>query len=163
MRVYLLRHGIAESPGFGMPDEQRALTDEGNRRLRAAVGAFRRCMADIDRVLCSPFRRARESAAILTEGLGYSESVEIQPELQPGGDPARVLELINALHHEGARGVALVSHEPLAGRLLGALTTGTRASIPFDTGMLACVALASPTTTIGALEMVLRQDDAARF
>ena len=163
MRVYLLRHGIAESPCFTTPDEQRALTDDGSRRLRAAVGAFRRCMTDLDRVLCSPFRRARESAAILTAGLGYDGTVTTQAELQPGGEPSRVLELLSALHHEGVRGVALVSHEPLAGRLLGALTTGTRTSIPFDTGMLACVALASPTTTVGALELVLRQDDAARF
>lgn len=37
MEIYILRHGIAEDAGAGVPDSERALTDAGREKLRRVL------------------------------------------------------------------------------------------------------------------------------
>ena len=37
VQIYLLRHGIAEEGGDGTPDSERAITQEGKKKLREVL------------------------------------------------------------------------------------------------------------------------------
>src|SRR5689334_24542721 len=105
MQVYLLRHGIAEDTS---PDQDRALTEEGEEKLRRVL---KRSGAEPSLILTSPFRRAVETAEIAADVLGYSAEIERAQALQPGGSPPEVWEEIRA--HRQEKAILLASHEPL--------------------------------------------------
>lgn len=119
MQLLLIRHGIAEdiAPNGG-GDAERALTDDGVRRLRKGANRLRSQFERLDRVLCSPYRRARESAAILCAawGLAGAETVD---GCTPFDAPATVLPVLAGCDADAH--VALVGHEPHLGCLAGLL------------------------------------------
>src|SRR5262245_28298361 len=62
MDLVVVRHAIAEERSAGLPDEERALTPRGRRRMRLAVDGLRRLKLRFDRVLHSPLKRAAQTA-----------------------------------------------------------------------------------------------------
>src|SRR5687767_1112067 len=91
------RHGIAvdrEDPSI-TSDAERPLTEEGTRKTQAAAEGMKRMDAAFDKILTSPWLRASQTAAILSEVLGLP-APEIMVELE--GDRA-AQELIDALAH----------------------------------------------------------------
>ena len=86
MRLYLLRHGIAED-GIGMPDAQRQLTPEGRKKLRLVLQRAREAGVQPDVVLSSPYVRAQQTAAIAVEELGYAGELLASSELTPMAAP----------------------------------------------------------------------------
>jgi len=117
-RLLILRHGEA---GPGVPDAERELTGQGSHE----VGRLAAWLAARDepaglRLLASPYRRARQTAAIIGEALGVP--VETLPILTPDDDPSAVVDWLLA-QPEG-RPLMLVSHMPLVGALTGLLVEG---------------------------------------
>jgi phosphohistidine phosphatase len=108
MRIYLLRHGIAEDGRPGRPDSERALTDQGKEKLR-------RVLSHADRqpglILSSPYRRAMETAEIAAEVLEYKGKIVQTAALVPEASPYEVWEEIR--HREDEDSILLASHEPL--------------------------------------------------
>ncbi|MCA8976412.1 MAG: histidine phosphatase family protein [Planctomycetes bacterium] len=163
MLIYLLRHGVAED-GFGIDDAERALTEDGWRKLRDAAPAWRRLVEDLDVVVQSPLRRARETAAVLLEAVGGDPKLRTEAMLEPGADPQLAMEFLLAELRSSTDGIALVGHEPHLGALLGLLLTGREHSaVPLKKGMLVAVELARPTSLIGALKFSLSWKAAARL
>ncbi|MEO8025523.1 MAG: histidine phosphatase family protein [Bryobacteraceae bacterium] len=121
MRVYLLRHGIAEDGRPGKPDAERALTREGQEKLYRTL-VFAKADLAPSLILTSPYRRARETAAIASEVLGYKGDVVLTSCLVPNSSPDAVWDEIRT--HREEEGVLVVGHEPLfsstAAYLLGA-------------------------------------------
>ncbi len=104
-RFYLVRHGEAEK-GTGASDAERRLTPAG----RAAFEALARALAPsvrLARILTSPYRRARETAAIL----GAATGVPVEVELALAAGRSTGPELL-ALARAAGGGVALVGHNP---------------------------------------------------
>lgn len=160
MLIYLLRHGRAES-GYGMRDEERALTEDGWERLRAAAPAWRRLVEPLQVVFQSPLRRAQETASVLVEAVGSEPDMRIADALEPGGRISEAMRLIEGELTAGTGSIALVGHQPHLGHLLGTLLTGDEhRSIPLDMGMMAAVELPS-TSLIGELRFSLTQQAAA--
>jgi phosphohistidine phosphatase len=123
MRLYFLRHATAEDGGPGLPDLERRLTDAGKAEMRAVARALRRLDVKVDRILTSPARRARETAAIAAEALGgEAELVEAAP-LSPGCTFGALQDLLAA--HRDAERIMVVGHEPDFSTLI-ALLTGAR-------------------------------------
>ena len=120
MKLYLVRHGLAEERSPLVADEERPLTGKGKRRTREAFRGLAR-IARPERILSSPLVRAVETAEILARALGHDGFRE-EGSLAPGGDPHALLA---RLAREGGESVALVGHEPdlselaflLAGRI----------------------------------------------
>ncbi len=118
MKIYLVRHAIAEERSPHVTDEDRALTKKGKRRGRRAFRGFAK-IADPLRIVSSPLVRARQTAKLLARALGH-EGWEEDDDLAPGGDRQALLSRL-----EGSNDVALVGHEPdlsllaevLAGRI----------------------------------------------
>src|SRR6185436_7907143 len=108
MRVYLLRHGIAEPATGGMSDFDRQLTDEGRAELDAIARGLLRLKVHPDRNLSSPLIRARQTAEAVAPVL--DGTVELADELSSGALFGAFQRLI---HRQGAANVLLlVGHEP---------------------------------------------------
>ncbi len=114
--LFLLRHGIAEERVAGRDDPERALTPSGRQRTLAVVRRLRSLGFTADRLLSSPFRRARETAELALQ-VGLASELQLESRLMPGGDCDALLPSL-----EGR--CLLVGHEPdlsaFAARLLGA-------------------------------------------
>lgn len=158
MWIHLLRHGNAEDGGDALRDADRALTDDGWKKLRKAADAWRRLVEPPQLVLVSPLRRAQETASVLVETLRDKPELRIESALIPGAPASEAMSLLEAEQHSGTRSVAVVGHEPHLGYLLGLLLTGhPRLPVPLKKGMLVAVETASPASLIAGLRFALTQ------
>ena len=141
LRLYLVRHAIAEEAAEGMKDADRRLTEDGSRRMLRAVRGLRRIEVVPDRILSSPLRRATETAAILARVLAPGLEVEIEASLAPGREPAEIVRRLASARPGVA--IALVGHQPGMGRLASFLLTGSPETLPlaFKKGSVAAVHL----------------------
>ena len=123
--IWLLRHGDAED---GSPDEQRPLTEKGERQARAAGAALAKLGVRLDACLTSPRVRAADTARLACVPLGVEPRTE---ERLSGGafDPE---ELAVGLGDE----VLLVGHEPDLSEAVKRVTGG---SVKLKKGGLAAV------------------------
>jgi phosphohistidine phosphatase len=98
--LWLLRHAEAAE---GSPDDDRPLTDRGNRQAEAAGRALEQLGANIDVCLSSPKLRALQTAQLACGPLGIEATIE--PRLS--GQPFDVQYLTAGLNN-----VLLVGHDP---------------------------------------------------
>jgi phosphohistidine phosphatase len=112
MEVYLLRHGIAENAGPGMPDADRALTGEGKDKLRRVL---KQAGIEPSLILSSPYKRAIETAEVAADVLGYEGKVVQVRALLPEGTPQGVWEELRSRKTEPS--IVLAGHEPLMSAL----------------------------------------------
>jgi phosphohistidine phosphatase len=144
MRLYLIRHGIAEEPRIDRPDFDRALTDPGIERLRNQARAMKRAGWRIDRLLTSPLVRARQTAALLGEFLEVDPEEETQ--LASGCTLADVHEVLGRMPE--ARHVMIVGHQPDLGEVVRSLTG---AMVKMRKGTVADVEIQGPGVRVGLL------------
>ena len=115
MRLYLLRHGIAEPERSDRPDELRELTVEGKKVLADSAGFYRSLLGLNRAVLCtSPYLRAKQTAEILASALQVSKrEVQIMDSLALGADVDELLVDIAALAEASdISSIVLVGHQP---------------------------------------------------
>lgn len=161
MHIYLLRHGIAEDVGPGTNDAERALTDEGRKRLRRASPAWATLAGPPDVLFTSPLRRAQETADLFAQAVAFTGSPRIEKALVPDAPPALAASLLEAEALSGTERVALVGHEPHLGYLLGLLLTGhPRLPIPLKKGMLVGIETMSSASLVASLRFALSQRSA---
>lgn len=129
-RLYLMRHGIAAGP-----EEDPPLTPGGRSMLRIQAQAMSRLGLDVEAILTSPLRRARETAECVAEGLGLAGAVRVTDLLRPG---CRMSSLASIGSDE--RGILAVGHAPDMGLITAALS-GLHGMIPFEQGAIACLQL----------------------
>jgi phosphohistidine phosphatase len=120
MKLYFLRHGVAEEARAGMDDALRELTAEGRVKIEAEARKLRRLDLQLDALLTSPLARARQTAEIIAETLDISATVVDQLAL---GCNLRRLNEVLAGYSPAAR-VMLVGHEPDFSETIHALTGG---------------------------------------
>ena len=65
MELYVIRHAIAEDAAPDQDDATRKLTPAGEKKLKAEVKGLRELGWVFDRVLTSPWVRARRTAELL--------------------------------------------------------------------------------------------------
>jgi phosphohistidine phosphatase len=120
IRIYLIRHGIAEEPTDAIPDDSRALTAKGRRRFRRASRTFARRGEPLTRLFTSPLVRAVQTAEILARSLSRDE-VSVLEELRSGTPAAKVIEVLAARAKDGDA-IALVGHDPQMSNLVATLS-----------------------------------------
>lgn len=133
MRLLLVRHAIAAERAAwalrGRDERERPLTDTGKARFRRIAAGLRREVETLDRIVCSPLRRTRQTAELLSALYGKAPVAAIE-ELAPGGATAPLAAALGAwLTQEGLLDrpttVALVGHEPGLSLFGSWLLTGT--------------------------------------
>jgi phosphohistidine phosphatase len=137
MKLYLIRHGLAETHGM-KPDADRALTPAGREKMERAAKGLRKTKIKLQLILTSPLKRARETAEIVAGGL-YGVKVETMPELAPGSEPSATISAIGA--YRDRKEIALVGHQPHIGQLASLLLTGSPdlCEMDFKKGSVACI------------------------
>ena len=124
MRLLLMRHGIAinRSDPACPPGADRPLTEKGIRRTRQAVAGLQALRVRPDQVLCSPYRRAEETARLVLAGLGLAPALLHATEaLLPGATPAAFFQ---DLAQREARQVLCCGHAPSLDEIIAAALPG---------------------------------------
>jgi phosphohistidine phosphatase len=119
MRLYIVRHSIAELRNIHSPqDEDRALTAEGIEKMQQEAEGLKTIGFIPDVILTSPLVRARQTAEILLEAFDSDIPMTIHPDLSPGGDRG-VLYRDIAKYRKTVQSLMLVGHQPSLGEIAG--------------------------------------------
>jgi phosphohistidine phosphatase len=134
MQIYLLRHGIAEDARPGQADAERALTTEGIKRLREILKRARTASVAPSLIVTSPYARARQTAELAAEILGYSEELSPSARLTPMASPVETWAEVRALRGEPS--LLLVGHEPHMSGFTGFLLGTPELRVDFKKGAM---------------------------
>ena len=137
MKIYILRHGIAEDAAAGQSDSDRALTPEGRKKLRNVLRAGLEAGVEPGLILTSPLKRAVQTAQLAAEVLNYKGDLLRTEALEPGGHPRMVWDEIRV--HKDEASILLAGHEPLFSSLTAYLLGCPDLQVDFKKGALACV------------------------
>lgn len=151
MRLYFLRHGIAEEPQAGLADADRKLTPVGRDEMRAVANGMRNMGLEFDHVYTSPLARSLETASIVVDILDAADRLTATPLLACG---AGNKELAAVLKGCPARSrVLLVGHEPDFSSLISSLVGG--GNVRMKKASLARVDLSAAEPGAGELRWLL--------
>jgi phosphohistidine phosphatase len=140
MEIYLLRHGIAQHDSPTGRDADRQLTEEGRAKLRQVLKIVADGGVRPELVISSPYVRAKQTAEIAKELLGYKDDLLFSDSLVPEADPQDIWQEIRNVHR-GSECILLASHEPLMGRCLGHLLGAPELLVDFKKGAIVRVDL----------------------
>jgi phosphohistidine phosphatase len=123
MRLYFLRHGIADWPEWDPArDHERPLTKEGLKKMKEQAKALADLGLKIDAILSSPYTRAYQTADIVAGKLGLE--VKTEPLLAPGFTFDKLAEIAKPFDDNQA--LLLVGHEPSFSMVIAELIGGGR-------------------------------------
>ncbi len=140
MKLYLVRHGEAESISATRRDEDRKLTSEGKDNLAVASKNWHRFIKGIDQIISSPKVRALETAKVIKESLNHPHEIIIDKRLSGIGRTEDVIDLVNSLKCES---VMIVGHEPDFSEYVSDLVSSSGMEINYKKGMLVKISFAA--------------------
>jgi phosphohistidine phosphatase len=117
MQLFVIRHAAAEDAEPGGDNAARALTETGKAKLRQVVRGLRALEIRFERVLTSPWKRAAQTARLLSP---VANEAPIATDLLTQPPRAEILALIA----ERNETTAVVGHEPWLGELAAWLAFG---------------------------------------
>jgi len=143
-QLLLLRHAKSSWDDLSLADADRPLAPRGQKAAKRIRAHLRREGVVIDRVLCSPARRARETLDLVAP----PGEVVIEEELY-GATSAGLLERVRRLP-EAVGTVMLIGHEPAIRELAVGLLEPDHelADRKFPTGGLATLTFAGPWSAL---------------
>jgi len=141
MNLYFMRHGIAvdrADSGAGSGDRERQLTPKGIKRMNKAATGLVTLSLSFDRILTSPFERARQTAQIVAQTLRLEDRLEEFEQLCPAQSVQDLLSGLAA--YSGEKEILLVGHEPQLSSTISVLLSKTAgAVIRLKKGGLCCL------------------------
>ncbi len=130
MEIYILRHGLAgeASEWAPKPDWQRPLTEEGRKKIKKIAKFLKRADVDFDRILTSPYLRAKQTAEIVAKSLKLEKKLSLRQTLASEASPK---SFAHALGRQGCywRSVLVVGHEPFLSQLISLWVAGNTDAI----------------------------------
>jgi phosphohistidine phosphatase len=126
VNLFVLRHAIAVergAPGY-KDDSLRPLTEKGAKKMQRIAEGMLLLDLSFDAILSSPFIRARQTAEIVAETFHARKQLEFTPHLEAGGDPRKLIEVINE-HYDSDAALMVVGHEPYLSGLVSMLVAGS--------------------------------------
>ena len=123
MRLYFLRHGIADWPEWDPAhDHERPLTKEGVKKMKQQAKALADLGVKFDAVLSSPYTRAYQTADIVAGKLGLD--VKTEPLLAPSFTADKLADIVASYGADQA--LLLVGHEPNLSTVIAEIIGGGR-------------------------------------
>ncbi len=131
MEIYLMQHGEAHAED---QDPERSLTPGGEDQIRSSGKALKKLGVDVDLIVSSPKKRARQTAEIVAKELGYpKEGIAVTEALEPLTPAEDAIAYLGRLGDKGK--MLLAGHLPSLGEIASNLMSeGTRVSIHFEMG-----------------------------
>ncbi len=129
-RLFLLRHGLAVPHGAeGFEDDDRPLTQKGERRARQVARGLKRLGLKLDKIVTSPLPRASRTAEIVADVLDAAYVLEEADTLRPTASAESIRDW---LAPRSEPRVMLVGHNPNLSELLTLLVAGRSRPILCD-------------------------------
>ena len=117
--LLILRHAKSSWKHAGLADRDRPLNKRGQRQAPEIGKKIYKLGLTPDLILCSPAKRARDTAIPVAEKCGYDGDVEIVMDFYPGDVPQYIQVLSNL--PEAVQRVMIVAHNPGLADLLAML------------------------------------------
>lgn len=135
MKLYCVRHGQALPPSLTEPDP--ILSAEGESDIARVATALNRRGVSAYAVYSSYKKRAKQTAAIISEKLEIRGEAEVTDLL----DPARSVDLLIAEIEHWCDDTVLVSHMPFIGELVSQLVSkqAREQLVKFTPGTVVCL------------------------
>lgn len=148
MEIYLVRHG---SPYAKMEDPERRLNDDGIKESHQVGKVFKQFYMDLDMIASSPKTRARQTAEIIAEEVGYSKNqIKITKALEPTVPAEEAISYLKDFTDKNR--ILLVGHLPSIGEIASELISGNaNISMHFEAGGVCRVDVKQIPTNIGEL------------
>ena len=127
MIVYLLRHGTAEDLKHPGADAERRLTEKGTLRTALVAKSLMKLGVTFDRIIASPYDRARQTAEITARITEHREEIRFDTRLAPNARFADTDELLK--ENADVEHLLLVGHQPNLGIVAEALCSGGRLAL----------------------------------
>jgi len=142
MRLYLIRHGEAESENTvqvrARYREPGSLTDKGRKAVLKAAQHLKKSHPEIDEIWHSVKLRAKQTADIVSQELGI-KNIYKKEGLVPNDTIGKYINRINDIENEN---VAIVGHLPFLAKIASFLLFGSEAKyerINFLTAGIICL------------------------
>ena len=137
--LYIVRHAKAEDRALFLTDHARKLTPDGTIAAARIGRHLRGQLVRPDRVISSTAARAKSTAAVMAEHLGFDPAqIELDEKLYEGG-PKAYLAAINALP-AAVQSAMIVGHNPdvsyfaefLTHQNVGSMSKGAVVAVQFE-------------------------------
>lgn len=109
MDIYFVRHGKAEPSSDTLTDEERILTQEGEKIVSQSVKKWSQFIESVDIIATSPLIRAVQTAEIIKSILKINSETLHHSSLKNGGQTGEILKLAEEL---SVKDLMLVGHQP---------------------------------------------------
>jgi phosphohistidine phosphatase len=127
MILYLMRHGIAEDSSLLGSDADRKLTQRGTLRTAMVAKGLHRIGIRFDRIISSPYVRAKQTAEIMARITGYEGDIMFDDRLVPFARFEDVNDLIQ--ENNDAESLLFTGHEPSMGLMISGLSADGQLSM----------------------------------
>lgn len=152
MEIYLMQHGEAYAKD---KDPERSLTPGGEDQIRSSGRALRKLGVDVDIIVSSPKKRARQTAEIVAAELDYSKKgIEITETLEPLVPSEDAIVYLSRFSDKEK--LLLVGHLPSLEEIASNLMSGgPHVSIHFEMGGVCRIDIDALPTHKGDLRWIL--------
>lgn len=140
MRLILMRHAEAEErdPTHYPDDAARPLTHHGRELHHRLSHVLARLDLGVQLVLSSPMARARDTAEITAQEIGYAGPIETPAELGPQFSVTALAEVLR--HYPSDMTILAVGHQPDLGQFAATMLDGAGAvQIAFPKSAALCL------------------------
>lgn len=110
MRLFFLRHGLADRSAWDGEDYLRPLTPKGIKRMKREAVNIRRLNLKLTVIRTSPLTRAYQTAEIVAQELSFQDNFIVDDRLSPGFGRSALQSIIH--NHDTEDYLMLVGHEP---------------------------------------------------
>lgn len=133
-KLYILRHGIAENVSSEYTDENRPLTEEGKENIKKLGLWLQRQSIYIDEGWSSTYKRAKQSFQYVFHTIN-TKRTHYYNWLLPFENPDFVINTIIESSSKFTK-LAIVSHQPLIGKIIDKMFPTKSESINIQPGTL---------------------------
>ncbi len=146
MEIYLVRHGAAYTKE---EDPERHLNSDGVNQCHLTGRALKKLDITLDLIVTSPKVRARQTAEIIAEEIGYSNAeIKVTEKLEPTAAPKATISYLKDL--TDTKRVMLAGHLPLLGHLASELLSNTsQISLYFEPSSVCQINIEQPHSHTG--------------
>lgn len=145
-RLYIVRHGAAQSSGKAGSDFARRLTPQGAERvLRTALWLREQPDTTVpQRIVSSLAPRALETAAIFAESFGLADTALSKVRELYSGSPNDYLRILVKSLPDSVSCAMVVGHNPAVSELMAIVTGAMAGEYRMRKGDLACITFELP-------------------